>query len=90
MSPWTGYRQPVGGDRGLGDGGGGGAIAAAAGVSVLLGETNGGFGDCLFAKRLRIPRRCRDHDGRCYGGRGGRAPAGRMGHALPAAGAGRR
>ena len=37
---------------------------------MLLGETNGGFGDCLFAKRLRIPRRCRDHDGRCYGGRG--------------------
>ena len=31
---------------------------------MLLGETNGGFGDCLFAKRLRIPRRCRDHDGR--------------------------
>jgi len=30
----------------------------------LLGETNGGFGDCLFAKRLRIPRRCWDHDGR--------------------------
>ena len=56
--------RPVGVDRGLGDGGGGGAIAVAGGVSVLLGETNGGFGDCLFAKRLRIPRRCRDHDGR--------------------------
>ena len=52
MSRWTGHRQA---DRGLVDGGGGGAIAAAAGVSVLLGETNGGFGDCLFAKRLRIP-----------------------------------
>jgi len=52
VSRWTGFRQA---DRGLVDGGGGGAIAAAGGVSVLLGETNGGFGDCLFAKRLRIP-----------------------------------